>query len=113
MVRLRYPLAWLIGAAVIVVTLGPVSVRPQFGHPQLERFAGFFILAISWGWAYARRLGWVFAGVVLSAALLEVAQLLVPGRDAGVPAVLAKIAGAVCGVLSVAIVTRLKLVRAA
>ena len=113
MVRLRYPLAWLIGAAVIVVTLGPVSARPQFGHPQIERFVGFFILSISWGWAYAKRLGWVFAGVVLSAVLLEIAQLLVPRRDAGVPDALAKIAGAVCGVMSVAVATRLRTAGAA
>jgi VanZ family protein len=112
MVRFRYPLAWLVGAAVIVVTLGPVSIRPQFGHPQIERFAGFFILAISWGWAYAKRLRWVFAGVALSAVLLEVAQLLVPGRDAGIPDAVAKIAGAACGVISVSVATRLRTTRA-
>jgi VanZ family protein len=106
-------LAWLIAAAVIVVTLGPVSIRPQFGHPQIERFAGFFILAISWSWAYGKRLRWVFAGLVLSAVLLEAAQLLVPGRDAGVLDALVKVAGAAGGVISAAAATRLTVRRTA
>ena len=110
--QLWRPLAWLFAATIIVVTLGPVSVRPQFGHPQFERFAGFFILASSWSWPHAKRLSWVFAGTVAAAVLLEAGQLLVPGRDAGVQDALAKIAGAACGVLTVVLATRVRAARA-
>ena len=48
-------LAWLLAGAIVFWTLGPVADRPQSGHPQAERFAAFFVLAVCWALAYPRR----------------------------------------------------------
>ena len=86
----------------MVFTLGPVSERPQLGHPQDERFAAFFALGVCWAAAYPARLWRVLGGLVLAAILLEAAQALVPGRDPGVPDALAKVMGAMAAVALVA-----------
>jgi len=89
--------AWGLAAAVVVMTLGPVGLRPQFGHPSIERFAAYLAVGAAFSMAYPRRRVWVAVAVVCAA----FGQLFVPGRDARVPDALAKAFGAVCGVLYV------------
>lgn len=89
--------AWILAALVVLFTLGPISERPQFGHPQIERFLAFLALGLCWAAVYPTRPGRVLAGLVAAAILLEVAQGWV-GRDPGLPDVLAKIAGAITAV---------------
>ena len=108
MKRVALLAAWILAATVVVFTLGPVSDRPQFGHPQGERFGAFFALGLCWAAAYPRRLWRVLGGLVLAAVVLEAAQALVPGRDPGIPDALAKIAGAAAAVALVAGVRRLR-----
>jgi VanZ family protein len=87
--------------------LGPVSDRPQFGHPQGERFAAFFALGLCWAAAYPGRLWRVLGGLALAAVVLEAAQAFVPGRDPGVPDALAKVIGAAAAVALVAAAHRI------
>jgi VanZ family protein len=89
-------------------TLGPVADRPQSGHAQIERFAAFFVLALLWVSACPRRPVLVLAILSCGAAALEIGQGLVPGRDPGMPDVVAKIAGVACGVLMVVVVKALR-----
>jgi VanZ family protein len=96
---IRQAAAWLLAAVILLWTWGPVRLRPQFGHPQLERFSAFFALGLAMALVYPERRRWVAAGVVVAAVLLEVGQMLFPGRDAGLRDVLAKMAGGVLGVL--------------
>ena len=93
--------AWSLAAAIMLMTLGPVGLRPQFGHPQLERYLAYAVLGMAFSAAYPRHRGWVALAVICGAFGLEAGQLLVPGRDARVPDALAKALGAVCGVLAV------------
>jgi len=95
--------AWVLAALIVLVTLGPVSERPQFGHPQDERFLAFLVLGLCWGATYPNRLWRVFLGVAAAAVLLEAAQALAPGRDPRVADALAKIAGAAAGVAMIAV----------
>ena len=95
--------AWVLAALIVFVTLGPVSDRPQFGHPQDERFLAFLVLGLCWGATYPSRLWRVFIGVAAAAVLLEAAQGLAPGRDPRVVDAFAKIAGAAVGVAMIAI----------
>jgi VanZ family protein len=90
---------WGLAVAVVIVTLGPVALRPQLGHPQLERFAAYLALGVIFSLAYPRRPTWVAVGLVLGAVGLEVGQHFVPHRDPGVPDAIAKALGAVVGVL--------------
>lgn len=81
------------------MTLGPVGLRPQLGHPLMERFAAYVALGAAFSVAYPRRRAWVALAVACAACGLEVGQLLVPGRDARVADALVKAVGAVSGVL--------------
>ena len=93
--------AWTLAAVVVVMTLGPVDLRPQFGHPSLERFGAYLALGGAFSLAYPRQRAWVALALVCAALGLEVGQLLVPGRDGRVPDAVVKALGAVCGVLCV------------
>ena len=93
--------AWTLVVAIAVVTLGPVGLRPRFGHPQLERYLAYVALGAAFSAAYPRHRGWVALAVICGAFGLEAGQLLVPGRDARVPDAVAKAFGAVSGVLFV------------
>jgi VanZ family protein len=86
---------------VVFVTLGPVADRPQFGHPQLERFLAFFLLAGAWTLAMPGRRLLAAIALALGAALLEWTQAFVPHRDPGLIDAMAKMAGAICGVFVV------------
>jgi hypothetical protein len=78
-------LAWALAVAIVLVTGGPVGLRPQLGHPHLERLGAYVVLAVVWTLAYPRRPVWVAVGLVLAAMGLEVGQLFIPGRDAVLP----------------------------
>ena len=93
--------AWSLAAGIVVLTLGPVGLRPQLGHPSLERFAAYLALGGIFSFAYPRHRAWVALAVVCAALGLEVGQLLVPGRDARVADAVIKAFGAVSGVLFV------------
>jgi peptidoglycan/LPS O-acetylase OafA/YrhL len=89
---------WGLAAAIVAMTWGPMSLRPQTGHPQIERFAAYLALGAAFSVAYPRRLSWVIVGLVIVAVGLEFGQHFVhrdPGAaDAGVKAL-----GAMGGVL--------------
>lgn len=89
--------AWAMLSLVIVFTLSPVGLRPDFGHVNIERFVGFGVLALLFALAYPRRLAALAVIVLILAGLLEGLQLLVPGRDAAVANFLIKLAGGFLG----------------
>lgn len=90
-------LAWLALAYVAVVTIGPVSWRPDFGHMNVERFIGFVVLSFLFVVGYPRHrllmIGILFGGAIG----LELLQLVVPGRDASLFNVLVKLGGCAVG----------------
>lgn len=75
--------AWLLAAAVTLVTLGPADVRP---HPVLgqqgDHALAFLLVGILFGLAYPQRRWTVSAVAVALIGLLEITQLWVPGRHA-------------------------------
>jgi peptidoglycan/LPS O-acetylase OafA/YrhL len=88
---------WLVVAVIVFSTLSPLHLRPKTGHPDLERFAAFFLAGACFAVAYPRHRRLVSAALVVGAALLEAAQLLVPGRDAHVHDAVIKAVGGVAG----------------
>jgi len=92
--------AWSLAAFVVFATICPQNLRPHLAGAQLERFGAFFVTASMFVLAYPSRPRMIAAGAVVAAILLELAQLLAPGRDAGVPDAIAKASGGVCGVLA-------------
>jgi VanZ family protein len=75
--------AWLLIAAIVVMTLGPPTVRPVSGfNRSLEHVAAFALLGLAFGLAYpSRRLLLAVIGIA-AAALMETLQQMVPGRHA-------------------------------
>ncbi len=90
--------AWLILVFILVVTVGPIGIRPETGEPaNLERFEAFFVVGALFALAYPRH--W-FAVVMLTvgcAGLFELMQRIASGRHGHVSDFLFKAAGAVCG----------------
>jgi VanZ family protein len=74
--------AWLLAAAVTFATLGPASYRPHsdLGQDGEHAFA-FVLVGLAFGLAYPRRRMLVPTTVALIG-VLELLQLLVPGRHA-------------------------------
>jgi hypothetical protein len=102
----RWTIPWLILGGIAVVTVSPLSWRPDFGHTNIERFAGFGVLGAAFGVAYPRRLLLVALLIVATAAGLEALQLLIPDRDARISNFVLKAAGGIGGLLAAAVVNR-------
>ena len=104
--KLALALGCLALAVIVFSTLSPLSLRPKTGYPDLERFVAFFLVAACFAVAFPRRAWMVLVAVVLGAALLEAAQLLVPGRDAHVHDAAVKAAGGVLGLMAATLADR-------
>ena len=104
---LRKAAPWAFFALVVFWTWGPVRFRPSFGHPNLERFAAFFVLAALTALIYRFRRWLLGFAIAAAAIILEVGQQFIPGRDARVSDAMVKVAGAVIGVVLIAILQSL------
>jgi VanZ family protein len=97
--------AWILFAAIAVVTLTPIELRPVTTAPvDVERFAAFLGLGLLLGIGYPKHRVLVVTGALVAAAGLEGLQLLVPGRhghlaDAAVKAAAALIGTGLAGTL--------------
>lgn len=98
--KLGHVAAWLLLAAVALVTLAPIGWRPNTGiSANIERFAAFALIGLAFSLAYPRKL-WIVAVLVLGAAVVfEAMQFLAHGRHPGVKDVVAKLAGGGAGIL--------------
>lgn len=98
----------LVGGSVLalaIVTLGPLGLRPETGLPhQVER--GLMYLLLGALIALALRPRWVMAAllIIAIAALLELLQFLVPGRDPRLLDFFSKATGG-CGGVALAMVS--------
>jgi len=74
--------AWLLAAAVAFATLGPPRYRPHSNLGQDgEHALAFVLIGLAFGLAYPRHRMTVVVSVVLIG-VLELLQVLVPGRHA-------------------------------
>ena len=89
--------AWALLGFIVFATWGPQTLRPHLGDPQLERFGAFFVTSIAFAFAYPRRPLVIAAAAVFAAVFLELGQLFIPGRDAGIPDAIAKSLGGLAG----------------
>ncbi|MBE7733521.1 VanZ family protein [Devosia sp. CC-YST696] len=91
--------AWLLLVAILVVTLGPIGLRPVSAAPvQLERLLAFGLLGLTFALAYPRHLLLVALLTFGAALALEVFQYAVPGRHARASDFVAKIVGGGLGI---------------
>src|SRR5690606_31878904 len=93
--------AWLLLAAVALMTLAPLGWRPASGYPAgLERFAAFALIGLVFSLAYRRQYVLVALLVLAAAVGLEALQTIVQGRHAGLADAAAKLGGGACGLLA-------------
>jgi VanZ family protein len=101
-------LAWVLAAALVVVTWGPQSIRPHVTDPQVERFAAYFLTAAVFVAAYPKRVMTIVVASAAFAVALELGQFLAPERDPGVPDAIAKSLGGVCGAMAAHLLLRVR-----
>lgn len=105
--RLLKILAWLLLAALILVTVGPIDWRPvtPFG-PNLERAFALFVVGFVFALAYPRRIVLVTIALFTFTALLEAAQGLEPGRHGRVVDAIVKLSGGGIGLFLGSLLSR-------
>ena len=81
--RLARAIAWLYAGALVFLTLGPPSVRPETPMPHyLEHLAAFGLSGLLFSIGYRSRYVLVTLAGVCFTALLEALQIWVAGRHA-------------------------------
>ena len=76
-------LSWVVFGAIVMLTVVPPAWRPVTGASQMaEHLAAFFLLGGFLALGYRRNLLAVAVLVVAGVGLLELCQLVVPGRHA-------------------------------
>ena len=75
--------AWLLLITIAVLSLVPPTLRPETGlRNNYEHFAIFAAAGAAFGLGYGRRPYSLMVGLVTFAGVIELAQVLVPGRHA-------------------------------
>ncbi len=98
---------WL---AIIVLSLVPGHDRPHTGYSGVsEHFLAYALVALVYCWSADnwRNAIKFLAALVIGSAILEVAQLYIPGRNSEIVGVFSAAAGALSGTFIAAIVHRL------
>ncbi len=92
--------AWCCLLILVVVTVGPIGLRPTTSAPaDFERIMAFALCSTLFCIGYPDRPKIVIPGLILTAAALELAQTLSPTRHAHFSDFLAKAAGVLLGTI--------------
>ena len=75
--------AWLLVLAIVALSIGPPTSRPVTGAGHnLEHFAIFMATGAAFGFGYPLRVFILPIAMLAFSAVIELAQLMVPGRHA-------------------------------
>jgi VanZ family protein len=75
--------AWLLTAAIVILSLVPPSLRPETSAPHsVEHFTIYAAAGFAFGLGYKRRHDLLAVLLVIFSGSIEIAQLFVPGRHA-------------------------------
>jgi hypothetical protein len=100
--------AWALLVVVAIMTVGPISLRPETSFPvNFERTAAWICIGAMFSFAYPARAALTAAALVGAAGLLELAQIEALGRHGHVLDFLFKACGALLGVGAVHCIGRL------
>jgi VanZ family protein len=99
--------AWLILAAIVVLTLVPPELRPTTPVPHNNEHAIIFFLgATAFGFGYPGHELLLSVGALVFCAAIELAQLFVPGRHARLSDFLVDVSAALIGIFVGSIMLR-------
>ncbi len=103
------PIAWLLLAAIIFVTVSPIGLRPHtITSVNLDRALAYLVVGLAFAVAYPRHWLAVAALLVVGAVGIELLQYLSPTRHARMHDAAVKAVGACLGVLIGMLVNRLR-----
>ena len=90
--------AWALLALIVVVTIGPIGLRPVTGAPvSMERAFAFLAVGFVFAIAYPKHMGWVILLIIFATLGLEMLQNLRPDRHSGLLQAFVKLAGGTGG----------------
>jgi VanZ family protein len=96
---------WILAIAIVVLSVVPRELRPETGVPhRLEHFIIYFVTGFAFGLGYVRRHFFVASLLVLFCGLVELAQLMVPGRHARLSDFVIDALGTSAGLLATSLV---------
>lgn len=102
--RIGQVLTWLCVATLVILSLIPGEARPHTGYQGgLEHAVAYGGTALVATLAY-RRPAWAAGGLFILSLILELIQMLIPGRGASVADTLFSTAGAATGALTAALI---------
>jgi VanZ like family len=93
--------AWVLLGFIAYATISPIEARPTLSSsPGFEHLAAFAVLGLLFCLAYPRYIVIVCVIVFGSAVLLELAQLITPGRHGRIMDAIEKMAGGGLGIVA-------------
>jgi VanZ family protein len=99
--------AWLLGLAIIVLSVVPTWLLPQTGiRVNFEHFGVFAAAGFVFGLAYARRYRLIVICLVIFGGAIETAQLFVPGRHGRLSDFVADALGVLYGAVAARTIAR-------
>ena len=99
--------AWLLVILVGVLSIVPAWARPETGVGHgFEHFAAFFVTGIAFGVGYSNRFLVAAFALVLYSGVIEIVQLLVPGRHSRLSDFAIDAGAVAIGVIAAATATR-------
>ncbi|MBZ9991653.1 VanZ family protein [Mesorhizobium sp. BH1-1-5] len=104
---LDFPLcAIVLFAAITFATLSPIQMRPHLGEANLERALAYVLFGFVLGFGFPIRLARTMLVVCTTAGILELLQLIDPGRHARFRDALVKAAAGLVGIAFVRLLQR-------
>jgi VanZ family protein len=103
------PLAWLLLAGIIFVTVSPIGLRPHtITSVNIDRALAYLVVGLTFAVAYPRHWIAVAGLLVVGAVAIEYMQYLSPSRHARLHDAGVKAAGACFGVFAGTLVNRFR-----
>ena len=100
-------MAWTLAAIIVVLSLGPVWLRPETGLPRWAEHAAIFAaLGAAFAISYRNRLAMLLSIGVVSPAVLQFMKFAVPGRHARFNSVLIEVMSASIAIMCCSAILR-------
>jgi VanZ family protein len=81
--RIARAIGWILAVAIVVLSVVPRELRPVTPAPHhVEHFVTYLVTGFAFGLGYVRNHVFIGFLLVIFCALVELAQVLVPGRHA-------------------------------
>ncbi|MGX8011306.1 VanZ family protein [Mesorhizobium sp. ORM8.1] len=74
--------ALILFAAITIATLSPIDLRPHFADPNVERALAYVVFGVALALGFPDRLMQTLVAAALVAGVLELLQIVDPGRHA-------------------------------